>query len=486
MSSPSRFLTLPGEIRNHIYLQVALDAPIIRLFEGRVVLPPLASACRQIRKEMNGKYQKDATLNPATPVHALVTNFNFHSLSRWLDKHSRDLKDKSDAPRVLCITSVLLAPDAAANCSTSNGLPKPKAVAFDAASETPTHDATDRGAQKTLLVKLKLTSGALPRLGPGPTTSSQGTIPSDPYHQRTRFVKLQVVPGLRPRFGLITTTSPRQISPDSNNPGQEAFERTTSDEYRNSLRVLEQSLEEWCKTWTSCKDDDSEPTLPRYKKSSVRELRNVYFCTIADRSGTNYRIGWKARTIHREHPASQSNDTHGLQKKGVCYRGDFCDHFVFCHMRRMITRANQSRSACSWTFIVRSLECEMVTNHWFRAHGYHNSFQHMQKSACKGAKPTPILDRTPWKRRDSCGEVLRFYQRLDRHNIRNRLFEQEREEHWCTDALRYTLAHGTERVVPDDFSSEDPYRAKTRRAGSWEEDELNHLIYKMERWSLSA
>lgn len=125
------FLTLPGEIRNHIYLQVALDAPIIRLFESRVVLPPLASACRQIRNEMDGKYQKDATLNPATPVHALVTNFNFHSLSRWLNKHSRDLKDKLVAPRVLCITSVLLAPDATANCSTSNGLPKPKAVAFE-------------------------------------------------------------------------------------------------------------------------------------------------------------------------------------------------------------------------------------------------------------------------------------------------------------------------------------------------------------------
>jgi hypothetical protein len=58
---------------------------------------------------MNDKYQRDATLNPEMPIHALVTNFNFHSLSRWMDKHSRDLKDKLDAPRVLCISSVLLA-----------------------------------------------------------------------------------------------------------------------------------------------------------------------------------------------------------------------------------------------------------------------------------------------------------------------------------------------------------------------------------------
>jgi len=257
MSSPSRFLTLPGEIRNHIYLQVALDAPTIRLFEGRVVLPPLASVCRQVRKEMSGKYQKDATLNPATPVHVLVTNFNFHSLSRWLDKHSRDLKDKLDAPRVSCITSVLLAPDAAANCSTLKDLPVPKAVRFDTAAGTPAPEMTDRGAQETLLVKLNLksTPGALLRLGLGPKTSSQGTTSSGSYKSRTSSVKLKVTPGTRPRFGLEPATSSQaRVSSGKHNAGWEAYRRTTSNEYQNHLRVLEQNLEGWCRTWNSCEN----------------------------------------------------------------------------------------------------------------------------------------------------------------------------------------------------------------------------------------
>lgn len=83
---------------------------------------------------MNGKYQKDATLNPATPIHALVTNFSFHSLS------SLALKDDQDAPRVLCITSVSLAPDAAADLSTPEDSPKDEAIKI--ASEATTSDVT--------------------------------------------------------------------------------------------------------------------------------------------------------------------------------------------------------------------------------------------------------------------------------------------------------------------------------------------------------
>jgi hypothetical protein len=107
----STFLKLPGEIRNQIYSEVARDTPLIRLFEGRVVLPALGAVCQQVRKEMSGDYETDVVLDPSKPIYALVTNFNFDSLSRWLDKNSRDLKDKLTEPRLLHITSVLLSPD---------------------------------------------------------------------------------------------------------------------------------------------------------------------------------------------------------------------------------------------------------------------------------------------------------------------------------------------------------------------------------------
>jgi hypothetical protein len=107
----STFLKLPGEIRNQIYSEVARDTPLIRLFEGRVVLPALGAVCRQVRKEMNGNYERDVSLDPSKPIFALVTNFNFDHLSRWLVKNSRDLNDRLEAPRLLCITSVLLSPD---------------------------------------------------------------------------------------------------------------------------------------------------------------------------------------------------------------------------------------------------------------------------------------------------------------------------------------------------------------------------------------
>ena len=481
MSSPSTFLTLPGEIRNHIYLQVALDAPIVRLFEGHVVLPPLASVCRQIRKKMNGKYQKDATLNSATPIHALVTNFNFHSLSQWLDKHSRDLKDKQEAPRVLCITSVLLAPDAAADLSTPKDLQKDQAVTLGTAPETPTRDVTNRGAQneKTLIVKLKLTPGALPRLGLGHTSSSRGTPPSGSDKQRTRFVKLKVVPGLRPRLGLEPTTSSQQrVSSVSNNTGQEAFERTTSDEYTNSLRVLEQSLEAWCCTWTSCETFDVIRRA-EYRDSGICELDSAIFRGQADRSGTSYAIGWRVRIIHREHPKPRvakprAGDPHSLQRTGLCYRGDFCDHFFFRHMHQITSRNRRH----SWRRIVLWLRYSMGIAHFFGSHHYHNSFQRER-----------IGDETddhPSEHCDPCTEVISFYQRLDRHNIKNKVFEREIERCWLHRTFTHLLEHGTKRVVPDDFSSEDPYRQKTRKAGSWEEDELNYMIYKMENWSLTA
>lgn len=109
MTSPSPFLALPGELRNKIYTEVAHNASSIKLFEGRVVLPPLAGVCRQVRREMSGNNQAELYLDPAAPIHAHVTNFNFHPLLRWLNAHRQHLK--GEAPRLLVITSVLLAPD---------------------------------------------------------------------------------------------------------------------------------------------------------------------------------------------------------------------------------------------------------------------------------------------------------------------------------------------------------------------------------------
>jgi hypothetical protein len=58
---------------------------------------------------MDGKYQAELVLDSASPIHALVTNYNFSPLLRWLETHSQVLKRKT--PRLLVITSVLLAPD---------------------------------------------------------------------------------------------------------------------------------------------------------------------------------------------------------------------------------------------------------------------------------------------------------------------------------------------------------------------------------------
>ena len=504
MSSPSTFLTVPGEIRNHIYLQVALDAPILRLFEGRVVLPPLASVCRQIRKEMNGKYQRDATLNPETPIHALVTNFNFHCLSRWLDKHNRDLKDRLNAPRVLCITSVLLAPDAAADLSSPKDLPKDKAATFSTASQTPTHSVTNKGAQTTLLVKPKLSPGALPQAGPA--SSSQGTTPSGSCSQRTRSVKLKPLPRARPRFGLQLTTSSRQrVSSSPRNAGEEALRRTTSDEFQNSLRVLEQSLDEWCRTWTSC---ENLCRSERDRHNETREISSAYFLGQADRSGTRYVIGWKARTIHREHPIPRAVDTHDLQRRGVCYRGDFCDHFVHRNMDQIIDRARNGRQDSRIRFL-EWLKYSMCFAHFVRTIPRH-SFQQVRTDDGE-------WDRCfhPWERCKPCGEILRFYQRLNQYNMDNRVFEQDMEVCRMYNSVSRVFKYGRKRTSPDNLSNEaislpkrrvifSPYcdcrealdcphtrlKARQQRYFVWYEDDrllnikVDQMVLQMDRLSL--
>lgn len=212
-------------------------------------------------------YQSDATFNPAMPIHALVTNF-FHSLPRWLDKHSRDLEDSFETPRVLCITSVLLAPDAAVNCSIPKDLLEPNAATFDTGSET---------------------------------------------RQRTRFVKLKAAPGARPQFGLELINSSRErVSPGPYSAGRQGYQRTTSNEYENSLHVLSQSLESWCRTWTKCQSSDVTRRA-EIRGSGISEIDSAFFHGQADRSGTSYVLRLRAHTTHREHPKARADDPHGLR-----------------------------------------------------------------------------------------------------------------------------------------------------------------------------
>lgn len=229
----------------------------------------------------------------------------------------------------------------------------------------------------------------------------------------TRFVNFQVVPGLRPRFGLATTTSPRQrVSPDSNNPGQEAFERTTSNEYRNSLRVLEQSMEAWCCDWTLCKSFDVTKRAEyraSYRASGTRELDSADFRGQADRSGTSYVIGWRVRVIRREHPQPRAaklraGDPHSLQGTGLCYRGDFSDHLFFRHMNRLTNRAQNRRD--SWRRIVEWLKASMSRSiaHFFGSHHYHNSFQRERMG--------DETDDHPSNHCEPCTDVISLYQDL--------------------------------------------------------------------------
>lgn len=86
MSAESPILNLPGELRNQIYDEVACSAVHVKLFEGRVVLPPLARTCRKIRTEMSGKYEADV-IKRDVDVHAHVLNCNFEPLRKWLSAH---------------------------------------------------------------------------------------------------------------------------------------------------------------------------------------------------------------------------------------------------------------------------------------------------------------------------------------------------------------------------------------------------------------
>lgn len=101
------FLRLHGELRNEIYLLAIEDITTIKLFEDRVVLPPVGSVCKQVRTELRGLYEEELLSNPNAQIEARVVNMNFEPLLRWLDTNDQHYGAWEDeTPRVLTIHAV--------------------------------------------------------------------------------------------------------------------------------------------------------------------------------------------------------------------------------------------------------------------------------------------------------------------------------------------------------------------------------------------
>lgn len=340
----SRLLRLPGEIRNQIYSEVALDAPVVNLFEGRAVLPALGQVCRKVRKEMSGVYEKDVAQDPSKPIHAHVTNFNFHPLSKWLDKYSRDLKDRIEEPRLLCITSVLLSPD----CPASS------------------------------------------------------------------------------------------VSPQI--PLEERDQQSALDALDNSLRTMEQSLDDWSRTWTAC------GKLSSNFEGKICEAINfrydIHNQIVADRSGTAYAVAWNPQTIHRQPYIPRSNPT-VKEKMGICYRGDFCHHFLLRNMTRILHRASQGplRNTSSYRFTTR-LKSAMWCSHRWSEYNYVSSFpQHEPLFGYRGPGPFGRLRPSQEEK-----EIVAFYQWLNRLNITRGVLQQEIEQNWDDASPTRKPEKGTKRT----------------------------------------
>jgi hypothetical protein len=366
----SPFLNLPGEIRNQIYSEVARSTPLIRLFEGRVVLPALGAVCRQVRKEMRADYEEDVVLDPSKPIVALVTNFNFHHLDRWLNKHSRDLKDKLEAPRLLYITSVLLSPD---------------------------------------------------------------------Y--------------------TVDTLSPHE-------PEERRNQQSALDANKNSLCILEHSLETWARTWEA---EDASPWF-NVETSGIRGLgsrtltrgrfgpEKISSYIIADRSGTRYAVVWRARTIHRQHNVSHCKPIDN-ERAGICYRGDFCHHFLLRNMREIRKRAVRDQSSVR---LLTWLESATWMYHHTSAHTHDNSFLQMTIHKHDN-KHASMFRRSPTTAEQ---EVVAFYQRLDKLNISRGAFMRELERHWAYRSHSAKLAaKGTKRTFPQYLEDGRPRDGATREHG---------------------
>jgi hypothetical protein len=85
----SPLLKLPAELRNDIYEHVSRDEKVLKLSAGKVVLPPLGGVCKQIRAELRGVFEQQMISNTDLEIQALVVNFNFDPLFRWLDEHDQ-------------------------------------------------------------------------------------------------------------------------------------------------------------------------------------------------------------------------------------------------------------------------------------------------------------------------------------------------------------------------------------------------------------
>jgi hypothetical protein len=104
------FFNLPGELRNAIYELVVLNAPL-RLFEGRVNLPPFAHVCRQIRTEMIGifeEHEESLILDVQSgrlPIKAKIINYDFVALYKWLERNE-GTNDTRIGPLQICAQQV--------------------------------------------------------------------------------------------------------------------------------------------------------------------------------------------------------------------------------------------------------------------------------------------------------------------------------------------------------------------------------------------
>ena len=58
-SETAPFLKLPAELRNRIYGLAAKNHRRLRVYDGRVVLPPLGSVCKKIRTEIRGIFEQE-------------------------------------------------------------------------------------------------------------------------------------------------------------------------------------------------------------------------------------------------------------------------------------------------------------------------------------------------------------------------------------------------------------------------------------------
>jgi hypothetical protein len=114
MASLPPFLNLAGELRNTIYELVVLNTSL-RLSEGRIILPPLAHVCQQMRMEMRGIYEKheeDLISDVQTgrlPIKARIINYDFVALYKWLERNegTNDARFSAQQVRALQIDLII-------------------------------------------------------------------------------------------------------------------------------------------------------------------------------------------------------------------------------------------------------------------------------------------------------------------------------------------------------------------------------------------